>query len=113
MFGFLKKKPLSPELQKVYDRELRARMAEHQKAQYDSQVEKVKARADQAALSISTPNSLKAVHGIVTAGKKLNEVSKRLNSGKFDEFVLGDKMKVQHKGLDDIEDFMHGKKKGK
>jgi len=113
MFGFLKKKPLSPELQKVYDRELKVKMAEHQKAHYDAQVEKVKARASQVALARSTPNSLKAVHGLVTVGKKLNEVSKKLDSGKFDAFVLGDKMKVQHKGLDSIEEFMHGKKKGK
>jgi hydroxymethylpyrimidine pyrophosphatase-like HAD family hydrolase len=93
MFGFLKKKPLSPELQKVYDRELKVRMAEHQKACIEAQVEKVKARAAQDALDKSTPNSLKVMHGLVTVGKRLNKAGKRLDTEKFDAFVLGDKAK--------------------
>lgn len=112
MLGFLKKKPLSPELQKVYDKELKVKMAEHQQAQYNAQVEKIKSRAAQDALAKSTPNSLKAVRGLSTVAGKLNHATKNFNSEKFDAFVLGDKVKVQHKGLDDIEDFMKGKKKG-
>ena len=92
MFG-LKRKPLSPEMQRVYDAEYKAKLAAFHKQQRDVQVQRVRLAADRAAERAMTPKSRVIAHGLVEAGKKVQAYSKRFDPEKLDNFVLGEKAK--------------------
>ena len=111
MFGFLKKKPIDPEVKKAYDAAYKAKIEECKAENRTKLIEKAKEKAAQKALSDSQTGSNKVLGGLTQVGRGLNQASaamKKLgdhvDNEKLDAFVLGDKKPRQT--TEDIEKFV-------
>jgi hypothetical protein len=94
MFGFMKKKPLSPHLQKVYDQEYRVQLDSLQRTQQKNQAEQVRLQAQRDAQARMTPASTKFIRGVASVGKTTAKVINKFpDSAKVEAFVVGDKKK--------------------
>jgi len=85
--SLFRKKPLTPEAQEAYDKEYKKHLTE-------LQIQKAKDKAIKDAerdVGMLGGSKGKVLSGILDAGKGFNEnVVKKFNTEKFDNFVLGD-----------------------